>query len=181
MKLLLATALVLMLSSMALAAPETRQLGPYSVSFDLNTNMNYQVQTSEPSTTASATVYSMRILTDNSTGAGISIIENKELTDSTTSTIKQLVAMGLAFSGINTTNIVDQTIDGKNGFVAIGVPFAGQNNAPSQLYRAIYWLDSVDCTSCGPVSAGKTSVDVSSTYPQDVTQNLLNSIHVAKA
>lgn len=181
MKLLLATTLVLMLSAVALAAPETRQLGPYTVSFDLNTNLNYQVQTSDPMDTGSATVYGMRILTDNSTGAGVNIIENKELTDSTTSMIKLLINYGLAFSGINTTNIVDQTIDGKNGFVAIGVPFAGQSNAPSQLYRAIYWLDSVDCTTCGPVSVGKTSVDISSTYPQDVTQNLLNSIHVAKS
>jgi hypothetical protein len=178
-KLLLATALVLMLSSAALAASETRQLGPYTVSFDLNTNMNYQVQTSNPASTASATVYSMRILTDNNTGAGISIIENKDLTDSTASTIKQLVAMGLALSGINTTNIVDLTIDGKSGFVAMGVPYAAQSNMPSELYRAVYWLDSVDCTACGPVSVGKTSVDISSTYPQDVTQNLLKSIHVA--
>ena len=174
-------ALVLMLSSLALAAPETHQLGPYMVSFDLNTNMNHQVQMSNPMSTASATVYTMKILTDNSTGAGISIIENNALTDSTTSTIKQLVAMGMALSGINTTNIVDVPIDGKNGFVAMGVPFAAQSNMPSELYRGVYWLDSTDCTTCGPVSVGKTSVDISSTYPQDVTQNLLKSIHVAKS
>lgn len=167
-----------MLSSLALAAPESRQLGPYIVSFDLNTNMNYQIQMSDPLDTPTATIYSLAIITDNNTNAGISIRENKDLTDSTMATIKQLVAMSMALRGINTTNIVDQTIDGKNGFVSTGVPFAAQNNMPSEIYRATYWLDSVDCSSCGPVSAGKTNVDIYSTYPQDVTQNLLGSIHV---
>ncbi len=167
-----------MLSSLALAAPETRQLGPYTVSFDLNTNMNYQIQMSDPLNTPFATIYSMRIITDNNTGAGISISENKDMTDSTMATIKQLVAMDMALRGVNATDISDQTIDGQKGFVVTGTPFAAQGNMPSQIYRATYWLDSMDCP-CGPVSVGKTSVGISSTYPQDVTQNLLGSIHVA--
>ncbi len=167
-----------MLSSLALAAPESRQLGPYTVSFDMNTNMQYQIQMSDPLDTPFATIYSMRIITDNNTGAGISISENKDLTDSTMATIKQLVAMDMALRGVNATDISDQTIDGQKGFVVTGTPFAAQGNMPSQIYRATYWLDSTDCP-CGPVSVGKTSVGISSTYPQDVTQNLLGSIHVA--
>lgn len=183
MKLLLATALVLMLSSLALAAPESRQLGPYMVSFDMNTNMQYQIQMNDPISTPATTIYSLSIVTDNNNGAGISIAENKELTDSTISTMKQLAYMGLNLTGFS-VDIADQTIDGKNGFVATGTPSdalkrALQNNVPSQIYRATYWLDSTDCTACGPVSVGKTQVSISSSYQQDVTQNLLGSIHVA--
>ncbi len=171
-----------MLSSLALAAPESRQLGPYTVSFDLNTNMQYQIQMNDPINTPATTIYSLSIVTDNNSGAGISIAENNELTDSTISTMKQLAYMGLNLTGFN-VDIADQTIDGKNGFLATGTPSdalrrAAQNNVPSQLYRATYWLDSTDCP-CGPVSVGKTQVSISSSYPQDVTQSLLSSIHVA--
>jgi hypothetical protein len=45
-------------------------------------------------------------------------------------------------------------------------------------YQAQYWLDSKDCE-CGPVSVGTVLVEIASTYPQNVTEGLLSSIHVA--
>ena len=47
------------------------------------------------------------------------------------------------------------------------------------VYRAMYWLDSQGCE-CGPVSVGKTSVIITSTFPQDVTESLLSSLQIVK-
>jgi len=47
------------------------------------------------------------------------------------------------------------------------------------LYNALFWLDSQGCE-CGPVSVGTTSVEVTSSYPEEVTESLLSSLHVAE-
>jgi hypothetical protein len=44
MRLLIAVIGALMLSSLVFGATETRQVGPYTVSFDVNTNMNTKLQ-----------------------------------------------------------------------------------------------------------------------------------------
>ena len=175
-RLLLAAAFVLLLSSAAFAATETQQLGPYTVSFDMNTPMQYQIQAQEPIETPYSTIYSLRITTDDATGASIGITEYKNLTDATLDVAKQLTAMGMALRGLNVTSVEDQTIDGKEGFLISGVPAADAENAPqgATLYLAGYWLDSINCE-CGPVSVGTVNVGISSSYPEDVTQNLVNS------
>ncbi len=174
-------ATVLMLSSLGLAAHETSQLGPYTASFDMNTNLKYQLQVFNPINSPAFTAYGVLISTDNATRAQVSITEYKNPTDATPAMYKQLMTMDLALVGFNTTSINDMMIDGKNGFVLSAMPFPGVN-APTtnNLYRAIYWLDSKDCSQCGPVSVGTTSVDITSTYPQDVTQGLLSSLHITK-
>ena len=67
MKLLLAATIVLMLSAIAIAVPDSQQLGPYAVSFDLNAN--YQVQNAQPIETETANAYQMGLFVDNSTFA----------------------------------------------------------------------------------------------------------------
>ena len=57
MRLLIAVIGALMLSSLVFGATETRQVGPYTVSFDVNTNMNYQVTTPNPAMYPFANVY----------------------------------------------------------------------------------------------------------------------------
>lgn len=164
---------------MALAAPETTQLGPYTVSLNMNTN-NYQVQVQNPQETPISTIYSMLIAdrTSNSTFAGIRILNFKSSTDSTPDMYKNLVGLSLALRGLNVTSPTDRTIDGKQGFVVVGVPIPGMNAPAGFTYtQANYWLDSKVCE-CGPVSVGTTSVDIVSTYPQDVTEGILSSIHV---
>jgi hypothetical protein len=177
----LAAVLVLMLSSLALAAPETHQLGPFKASFDMNTNLNYQNQTSEPKGDSISTSYLLALKTDSVTGASIGITEYANPVDSTIQVHKSLTRMGLAlYNGVNITAIDDKVIDGKNGFLETGVPFANLNApAGTTFYQATYWLDSKDCE-CGAVSAGQTRVVITSTYPQDVTMNLLNSLKVEK-
>ena len=181
MKLLLAAALVLMLSSLALAATETEQLGPYTVSFDMNTPMQYQVQVQEPIETPFSTIYSLRISSDDTTGAGIGITEYKNRTDATLDVAKQLIVMDMALRGINvTTAPEDMTIDGRDGFLIAGEPVSETTNTQqaARIFRAGYWLDSVECE-CGPVSVGNVNVGISSSYPEDVTRNLVNTLMVA--
>ncbi|VVB64327.1 Uncharacterised protein [uncultured archaeon] len=178
---MLAAVLALMFSSVALAAPETHQVGPYKVSFDMNTNTKYQVQTVNPQGNSMVTVYLLVVKTDNTTGASININEYKTPVDSTPQMQGVLTLWSMRARGINATGPMNQTIDGKNGFLIAGAPFAGSSlPAGIQFYQAQYWLDSKQCE-CGPVSVGTTGVDITSTYPQDVTMNLLKSISVVKS
>jgi hypothetical protein len=179
-KLLIAIIGALMLSSLVFAATETRQVGPYTVSFSVNTNMNYQVTTPSPAMYPFATIYPMVVMTDNSTGASVSITEYKNLTDSTMQSNEENTALRMALRGINATTPVARVIDGKNGYLISGAPFSDMNSMPPGLmfYHAQYWLDSNNCQ-CGPISAGTKLVDITSTYPQDVTEGILASIHVA--
>ncbi|MGA9099448.1 MAG: hypothetical protein WB392_11020, partial [Methanotrichaceae archaeon] len=181
MRLIIGITLVLMLSSLALAAPETRQIGPYTVSFNMNTSMNYQIQTPNEAAYPFATIYPIVIVTDNMTGASISITQYNNLTDSTLQVSEEITALRMALRGINTTAAEEQVIDGRNGFLISGVPFSMTGvTSGLQFYQAQYWLDSNNCA-CGPVSVGMTLVDITSTYPADVTQGILSSIHVAAA
>jgi hypothetical protein len=170
-----------MLSSVALAAPETHQVGPYNVSFNLNTNMKYQVQQVNPQGNSIVTSYILVVKTDNTTGASIKINEFKSPVDSTPQMQGFLTMYSMGARGINATLPMNQTIDGKDGFLLSGVPFPG-SNAPAgyKVFQAQFWLDSKQCE-CGPVTVGTTSVDVTSTYPQDVTMNLLKNLDVVKS
>jgi hypothetical protein len=178
MKLLLAATIMLMLSAIAIAVPDSQQLGPYAVSFDLNAN--YQAQNAQPVETETANAYQMRLFIDNSTFAVIGITEYAEPTDATLQVHKSLMPMNMMIrEGLNATNVEDKTIDGKDGFLVTSAPFETNVGAPSMVYRAMYWLDSQGCE-CGPVSVGKTSVIITSTFPLDVTESLLSSLQIVK-
>ena len=177
MKLLLAATIVLMLSAIAIAVPDSQQLGPYAVSFDLNAN--YKVQNAEPIETETANAYQIGLFVDNSTYASIGITEYAEPTDATLMVFKSMLPMSMMLQGLNVTNVEDRTIDGKEGFLVSSTPLEASVGAPSMVYRAMYWLDSQGCE-CGPLSVGKTSVVVTSTFPQDVTESLLSSLRVVK-
>lgn len=170
-----------MLSTLAVAVPESSQLGPYVVTFDMNTNSQHQLIVGEPMPTPTATIYGMQIFTDNTTKAVLVISQNTNPTDSTLGLYKQLSAMDIALNLFNVTNVADRTIDGKEGYLLSSEPVPQNTRVPAdtKLFRASYWLDSTTCP-CGPVSVGTTSVDITSSYPQDVTENLLNSLHVVK-
>jgi len=177
MKLLLAATMMLMLSAIAMAVPDSQQLGPYTVSFDLDAN--YQVQIAQPIENEKVSAYRMGLIVDNSTLAIIDIAEYAELEDATLKAHKNLLGLSMLREGLNATNVEDLMIGGKEGFMVTSEPFEAVAGAPSQVYRAMYWLDSQDCE-CGPVSVGKTSVVITSTYPLDVTQGLLSSLQIVK-
>jgi len=176
----LAFALVLMLSSLAMSAPESHQLGPYVVNFDLNTYQQYKVAELEPNMAESATGYALQIATDNTTGALVIITEYKELLDATLAPQKQISTLSAMLGGYNVSSVDDIVIDGKEGYILSAVPASYNTMVPNVTrYEAVYWPDSVKCD-IGPVWVGKTMVNVISTYPEDVTMNLINSLKVAK-
>ena len=182
MRNVLAAVLVLMLSFVAMAATEPpQQVGPYTISFDMNTDMQKQISVNEPMMTSVSEINSMSIVTDNNTGAGIAIADYKDLADATISTGKQIAAMNMMLQGLNVTKVEDKMIDGNNGFVLTGTPMTSNDAAPSdfKVYRAVYWLDSKEC-GCGDLAAGTTNVVITSTYPEDVTMSLLDSIKIEK-
>lgn len=47
----------------------------------------------------------------------------------------------------------------------------------SNVTIAVYWKDSKNCE-CGPVSVGKTKVEILSTLPRDLNENLLDSLNI---
>jgi hypothetical protein len=177
MKLLLAATIVLMLSAIAIAVPDSKQLGPYAVSFDLNAN--YQPEIRQPIENEEVNAYGIGLFVDNSTFATIEIAEYVEPQDATLNVHKNLMGLKMLLGGLNVTNVEDKTIDGKDGFLFTTVPSQAEIGAPSTVYRAMYWLDSQGCE-CGPVSVGKTSVVITSTYPLDVTESLLSSLQIVK-
>ncbi len=153
-KLLIAIASVLMLSSLALAAPESSQLGPYAVSFDMNTDLQHELRVMEPLQTPaadiygipSATNYGMQIFTDNATNAVVTIKEFASPTDSTLGPYKQMLLLQAALNYFNVTNVEDRTIDGNDGFLLTSQPIPENTAVPAdvRLYRASYWTDSTE-------------------------------------
>ena len=167
---------MLMISAVAMAAPDSQQLGPYMVSFNLDAD--YQVQVAEPVESEEGNAYSMALIFDNSTGASIAIAENPVQIDATLDVYKRLMFYELIlYRGLNTTNIEDIEIDGQEGFLLTAEPIEVSEGLPNEFYRAMYWMDSEDF---GPVSAGTTSVTITSTYPLSVTEGLLSSLSIAK-
>ena len=170
-----------MLSTMAMAAPESYQLGEYAVSFDLNTDATYQVQTVDPIEGSASTVYPLLIVTDNNTGASVTITENNELQDSSMGLNREVSALRLIlYKGINVTESDEMDIDGADGFVLSGLPIPGSNLPEIPYYYASYWLDSEDCGDCESLSVATTNVGITSTYSEEITKALLNSIHIEK-
>ncbi|MDM7940761.1 MAG: hypothetical protein QUS07_10545 [Methanothrix sp.] len=72
----------------------------------------------------------------------------------------------------NITLATDMVID---GIPAYGL--AGQDSTNWTYYTAYYWLDSKECE-CGPVSVGTTNVIIISSYPLELTGNLLDTLHI---
>jgi hypothetical protein len=92
---------------------------------------------------------------------------------------EEIAGLRMALSGFNATAPEEMIIDNMSGFLVSGIPFNDMSYGPTgiSLYQAQYWLDSKSCE-CGPVYVGTVLVSITSTYPQDVTQGLLSSIHV---
>jgi len=173
MRLLLALFIMAMLSFSASAATENATTGPYMVSFDMNTTLNYTVQAIAPYAQEFRTAYPLLIETDNNSRAQITIFEYSKLMDSTPDLWQTINAQGLSLLGLtNITPATEMTVDGKPAY---GLSARDSNN--NSRYSANYWLDSTDCN-CGPVSVGKINVVIFSAYPLNITASILDSMHV---
>jgi hypothetical protein len=173
-RLILTGIIVLVIASMAASAsPVSKAIGPFNITFDLNTTLKYNVTAEDAQETSSSWIYQMLIQTDNRTAAQISVIEYKNLTDSTLSIGKILIEQSMSLMGFSRNiSSIDMHKGSYKGFI-----FTGMNTAGMRLFRAYYWLDSIDCE-CGPVTVGKTEIGVISTYPLNESASLIKSLHV---
>ena len=173
-RMLLAMLLFVMLAFAGSAMPENATTGPYMVSFDLNTSLNYSIHSGAPVQESVRTAYPLLIATNNSSQAQITIFAYKDPVDSTPALWQTINSQGLSRLGLRNITLAEMVID---GMPAYGL--AGQDGANRTLYSAYYWLDSKDCE-CGPVSVGNTNVVITSSYPLNLTGNLLDYLHVEK-
>ena len=175
MRLALVLLSMLMVVSAAFAAPVTKTTGPYKVSFDLNTTYNYSVQVAKPYGAQDSSNYLIEIKRYNVTMASLTVLDYKNLSDSTLATGKTIYELETISRGYyNNVSGYYLKIDGKVGFLV-----AGSSPQGFRLYSAHYWLDSKNCE-CGPVSVGTSEVGVISLCPINVTKNLVTSIHIEK-
>ena len=71
MKIVIALMLMLIAASAASAAPEAKIIGPYKISFDLNTTLNYTVKLEQPIETPTNSIYQILLNTYNYTLAKV--------------------------------------------------------------------------------------------------------------
>jgi len=175
MKIILALIVVLMLSISASAKPTVASAGPYRISFDLKAPNQPTVVTSSESDNESIWYYASVEL-DNKTVAGIGIINYNDWQDATFSNtrLKVLLLDAKNESGeIRDPTLTKRTIDGNDAEVESYV--SAMTN--SGVTNAEYWKDSKN-SGYGQVLVGKTKVELISTLPKDLNENLLGTLSI---
>ncbi len=181
MKSLIYVCLVLLaLVAAASADPEKLVVGPYNISFDLGTDLNYSVEVLPPLEGNNSTGYTALINVQNETRVGIYINDMKSPADATLETLKEKFQSSLNSSQNPSVEI--GKIDGRDGLITYYL----EPSRDRQIYYYIYWLDSK--TPEGS-SASTGSIDVriygysplNSTHGMDIAKSLLNTINITKA
>lgn len=175
MRLLYVLITFLALASLSMAAPERVTAGPYTISFDLNTTMNYTVDIlpAKEIDNQTYTKYQIIASTNNASWATIAIDDYRDLQDSN---IKDELRYRTILLGKESGTFAgERMIDGR-----IGVFDNITRSNGDHFSDASYWLDSKKCE-CGPVYVGRVRVEVLSTYPQDIVESLLRTINVTSS
>lgn len=176
MKLICGLILMILLAAGASAKTEEISSGPYNVSFDLNTTMEYSVlsQWDEANTTSST-----NIKFNNSTQAVI-VVTNKTVWKCAdlSPDLKYLnlalnyeKALGQIVDGA----LFERTIDGKPGLVVIET-FEKEGNILNSTI-AKYWLDSKEIENYN-ISVAMTKVEILAKFPMNLSESLLDTIQV---
>ncbi|MGA9099913.1 MAG: hypothetical protein WB392_13385 [Methanotrichaceae archaeon] len=169
---------LLLLISVSSADPSSITTGPYNITFDLSTPMNYSVEVMPPFENDTYTSYSVLVNVSSDTKADIYIFDMKEPEDATITTIAETYK---AYThDINNSSVEISQIDGKDGIIAQYV-----NPQNEQVLQGIYWLDSnkIDNSS---LSEASTEVRLYATMPQNsaedmaIAQSLVNTLHIEK-
>ncbi len=177
--------LVLCLAQPALAAHESGPVGPYNVSFDMNTTMDYRVIV-EPSSRGQTSLgvdfirYNMTIDSDDY-AAWIVLTRYEEPMVSNVTANEYIVYSALIDSGADRPNLYQVQIDGQPAVVGnfryerqfLGegryqegdLVVAASYSPDARLYEdSSYW--------------GKNDCRVISTYPWEIIRDLLHTLHV---
>jgi hypothetical protein len=166
--------LILVLAAAADAIPEAVQLGPYNLSFDLNTSMSYQVAVEKPVMAVGmgnnmGNTYGLSVKGNDSL-ISIFITGNQDLRHANYLANRAVVEGFLVDAKCTNINITDEVID--NHVAALG---GGLMPSGKVIFAASY---SPDATSVNDGYMGKTICRLFSTFPLEETRELLRSIHV---
>ena len=158
-----------LLISESSARPESVIMGPYKVSFDLNTTQKYTINVSQPESGQTYggvkfVMYEMWLENTslNYSLASIGVTFFGTSMDGSAQVMKSEIQEYLSSKGYYSNKDYDRIIDKKPGILGVG-----ENPNRITLFQALYW------------SHDDTKVDIISIYPwEPETLGLLNSIHV---
>lgn len=177
MRLLCVLILVVLLAAGASAKPEEIAVGPYNVSFDLNTTMNYSVSSDWDAKSATALI---NINLTNSTKAAIAVINETVWQCSDLSPDIRYLSLALSYDralgNMTSGSLLGRTIDGKPGIEVVGR--YDMNGSIFDSTIAKYWLDSKEIEDYN-ITVAMTKVEIIARVPLNVSESLLDTIHVS--
>ncbi len=184
MRSLICICLMLMAATMASAGSEKITTGPYDISFDLGTPLNYTVNVFSPLEDKNYTTYSVDIDVPNQTHSGIYIFEMKTPMDATMDVLTRITywkqLYQLCAGEFLKANVKVGKVDGKDAMIAYAL-----TNKSRQIYLCRYFLDGKGIDNV-PVYAGSIDIQVVNILPADSSQgmaiadNLFRTIHIEK-
>ncbi len=182
MKLIWAVATVLILSPLTLAGSEDISMGPYNVSFNLNTTMGYNVTPHPEVKNNDSSYYLLSIDFGNDTLAdvGVTTYKDWQYGEYPCTSWQGMYLRAAKDSGeIQNGSVSEATIDGKEGSIIRQEVLNESMARTINSTIARYWLDAEEIEGYG-LRAAKTEVEMISLLPENLTEDLLNSIHVEK-
>lgn len=180
MKLLLATAMLFMIVAMADAKPVEISAGPYNISFDLDTTMEYNVTLHPEVEDNESSWYYVDIVFDNDTRAAIGVTAYKawQCADYPCVYWENLYLRAAKDAGEIQNGIASEaTIDGKDGYVVRQEVLDPFTNRVINSTIAEYWVDAKEIEGYDLMTA-KTEVEMISKLSENLTEDLISTIHV---
>ncbi len=180
MKLLLAFTALIILTALAFADPDEISAGPYNVSFDLDTEMEYNVTLHPEVEDNESSWYHIDIMFEDGSEAAIGVTTYKEWQPADFPCVyweNMYLQAAKAAGEIQNGSASEATIDGNAGYIIhqeILMPDTGKvvNSAIAE-----YWLDAEEIEGYGLLAA-KTQVEMISLLPENLTEDLIGTIHV---
>lgn len=150
---------------------ESVVLGDYEVSFDLDTSSSHTIEVQPPIIGENDTNYGAYIKFSNDTQILMGIDVFNTAKDATLEPELELVQVYAR--GDENTTVTTRSVDGRMGIQTSSISKSGD---PSFTFRS--WIDSQKCE-CGEVYAGSAKLEILGIVPTNISENLLNSLHVA--
>ncbi len=180
MKLFWVLAMLFILPALAFAEPVEISAGPYNISFDLDTAMEYNVTLHPEVEDNESSWYYLDIMFDNNTRAAIGVTAYKDWQCAEYPCVywENLYLQAAKDAGeIQNGSASEATIDGKDGYIIRQEILNPITNRVVNSTIAEYWLDAEEIEGYG-LMAAKTEVEMISMLPENLTEDLLNTIHI---
>ncbi len=149
---------------------ESVVLSDYKVSFDLDTSLGHTIEVQPPIIGENDTNYGAYIKFSNETQILMGIDVFNTAKDATLEPELELVQVYAR--GDENTTVTTRSVDGRMGIQTTSISKSGD---PSFSFRS--WIDSQKCE-CGEVYAGTAKLEILGIVPANISENLLNSLHV---